>query len=138
MSKGRKSIFFNLTLSFIGLGLVPLLLAGTLLFVRFKVNMEQVVLEDMARMAGYAANNTDEMVEECSSQTKRIYDIDAEDGRLLYELLLDRQMNRGERELQVRLLLNEMLDGDSRIRSAYFKEENGPRYYATRNTQKVL
>lgn len=138
MSKGRKSIFFNLTLSFIGLGLVPLLLAGTLLFVRFKVNMEQVVLEDMARMAGYAANNADEMVEECSSQTKRIYDIDAEDGRLLYELLLDRQMNRGERELQIRLLLNEMLDGDSRIRSAYFKEENGSLYYATRNTQKVL
>lgn len=138
MIQRRNSIFYRLTLSFICLGLVPLLIAGTVLFCRFRDNMERVMLDDMGRMVSYAAHNAREMVDECSSLTKRIYDINTEDGRLLYQLLKDETISREDKKMQIVLLLNEMLDGDSRIRTAYFTDRDGRLYYATRNTQKVL
>lgn len=136
--KRRKSIFFSLTLSFVCLGLLPLLLAGAVLFYQFKKNMEQVMLDDMMRMVSYAARNAEEMVDECSSLTKRIYDVSSEDNRMLYQILKAEDIGQEEKAMQVMIFLNEMLDGDSRIRTACFVDEKGSIYYATRNTQKVL
>lgn len=138
MIQRRNSIFYRLTLSFICLGLVPLLIAGTVLFYRFRGNMEQVILDDMSRMVSYAAHNAQEMVEESSGLTKRMYDIYTEDGRLLYQLIKDKTMPDREKRTQMALFLSEMLEGDSRIRTAYFADKDGRIYYATRNTQKVL
>lgn len=87
MIQRRKSIFFRLTISFVLLGLAPLLIAGTVLFGRFRDNMERVVLDDMGRMVSYAGNNAEEMVEECSGLTKYIYDISTDDGMFLYQIL---------------------------------------------------
>lgn len=133
-----KSIFFSLTLSFVGLGLMPLVLAGTVLFYQFRNNIEQVMLDDMTRMVNYAAHNAEEMVDESNSLTKRIYDICTEDNRMLYQILKDGDIKREDQAMQVIIFLNKMLDGDRRIRTAYFVDENGNIYYATRNTQKVL
>lgn len=134
----RKSIFFKLTLYFVCLGLMPLLLAGSVLYGQFKKNMERVILDDMARMAGYAARNTEEMVDECNDLTRRIYDIYTEDNRQLYQILKDGTVRQDVKAMEVMLFLNEVMDGDSRIRTAYFADTRGKIYYATRNTQKVL
>lgn len=138
MTQKRKSIFFNLTISFTVLGLVPLLIAGTVLFFQFRNNMERVVLDDMTRMVRYSGNNVQEMVDECSELTKRIYDISTDDGLFLYQILNNKNLRQEVREMKVMLILNEMLDGDSRIRTAYFADKQGRIYYATKNTQKVL
>ena len=45
MIQTRRNIFYRLTLAFIFGGLVPLLIAGTMLFYRFRGDMEQVILE---------------------------------------------------------------------------------------------
>ncbi|WP_394524532.1 sensor histidine kinase [Lacrimispora sp. JR3] len=138
MTQKRKSIFFNLTISFIVLGAAPLLIAGSLLFIQFRNNMERVVLDDMTRMVRYSGNNVQEMVDECSELTKRIYDISTDDGLLLYQVLNNRSLRQEVREMKVMVILNEMLDGDTRIRTAYFEDNQGRVYYATKNTQKVL
>lgn len=138
MIQKRKSIFFNLTISFMVLGAAPLLIAGTLLFFQFRNNMERVVLDDMTRMVRYSGNNVQEMVDECSELTKRIYDISTDDGLLLYQILNNSNLRQEVREMKVMVILNEMLDGDSRIRTAYFEDKQGRIYYATKNTQKVL
>lgn len=138
MIQKRKSIFFHLTVSFIALGLLPLLIAGTVLFYQFRNNMERVMLDDMTRMVTYAGNNTSEMVEECSDLTKRIYNVYTDNGLPLYQLLKDETILLRDKKMSIILFLNEMLDGDSRIRTAYFVAADGRIYYATRNTQKVL
>ena len=138
MTQKRKSIFFNLTISFMVLGLAPLLIAGTVLFFQFQNNMERVVLDDMTRMVRYSGNNVQEMVDECSELTKRVYDISTDDGLFLYQILNNKNLRQEVREMKVMLILNEMLDGDSRIRTAYFADKQGRIYYATKNTQKVL
>ena len=138
MIQRRKSIFFRLTISFVLLGLAPLLIAGSVLFGRFRDNMERVVLDDMGRMVSYAGNNAEEMVEECSGLTKYIYDISTDDGMFLYQILKSPGLRQEEKKMKIILLLSQMLDKDSRLRTAYFKDQKGRIYYATRNTQKVL
>lgn len=138
MIRRRNRDFYHLALSYICFGLVPTLIAGAVLFHRFKGNMEQAILDDMGRMVSYAARNAQEMVDESSSLTKRMYDIYTEDGRLLYQLLKDTSMEDQEKCTQMALFLEEMLEGDSRIRTAAFVDREGRIYYVTRNTQKVL
>ena len=118
MIQRRKSIFFRLTISFVLLGLAPLLIAGTVLFGRFRDNMERVVLDDMGRMVSYAGNNAEEMVEECSGLTKYIYDISTDDGMFLYQILKSPGLRQEEKKMKIILLLSQMLDKDSRLRTA--------------------
>lgn len=67
-----------------------------------------------------------------------MYDIYTEDDRLLYQLLKDKSMADQEKRIQMALFLGEMLEEDSRIRTASFVDREGRIYYATRNMQKAL
>lgn len=138
MNKWKKSVFYQLTLAFLGFGLLPLCVAGMVLYLQFKGNMEQVMLQDMTHMVSYAGKNLDELVESCNDLTKIIYDVNTEDGRLLCSLLKDEGISPYQKRLQVNVMLKRVLDGDSRVRSAYFLDRQGSLYYATSNTQKVL
>lgn len=138
MVKRTKSIFFRLTLLFIALGLLPLLAAGVILFYQFRNNMEDIMLNDMKRMVSYGGQNAEKVIEECSSLTKRIYDVSTEDGRFLYQILKDERLSEDERRLQVLSLLNLMLNSDSRARSVYFYSAQKELFVSTRNTQKNL
>lgn len=138
MNKWKKSVFYQLTLAFLGFGLLPLCIAGMVLYLQFKGNMEQVMLQDMTHMVSYAGKNLDELVEDCNRLTKIIYDVNTEDGRLLCSLLKDDTVSPYQARMQVNVMLKRVLDGDSRVRSAYFLDRRGGLYYATGNTQKVL
>lgn len=128
----------RLATSFVILGLVPLLAAGTVLTGHFRSNMERVVLDDIGRMVSYGGSNTEAVLEECSSLTKHIYDVSTDDGMFLYQILKSPGLGREERKMEITLLLSDFLDRDSRLRSVYFKDRKGQIYYATRNAYKVL
>lgn len=91
MIKRSKSIFFRLYLAFILLGLLPLCIAGTVLYRQFSRNLERVMLDDMTHMLANTSSNIAEIVEECNALTKLIYEIPVEDKRWLWEILKDRE-----------------------------------------------
>lgn len=115
----------RLATSFVILGLVPLLAAGTALTGHFRSNMERVVLDDIGRMVSYGGSNTEAVLEECSSLTKHIYDVSTDDGMFLYQILKSPGLGREERKMEITLLLSDFLDRDSRLRSVYFKDRKG-------------
>ncbi|MDO4294819.1 MAG: HAMP domain-containing protein [bacterium] len=138
MHKWKNSIFYTLTYAYLGLGLLPLCIAGLLFYLQFSRNMKEVMLDDMSHVVSYAAHNVEEMVEECNTATKLIYDIPLEDGRFLWQLLKDPKTTEARKKLLIQSLLKEILARDSRIASVFFVEESGEVYYATANPQKVL
>lgn len=138
MIKRSKSIFFRLSLAFILLGLLPLCIAGTVLYAQFSRNLERVMLDDMTHMLANTSSNIAEIVEECNALTKLIYEIPVEDKRWLWEILKDREEKLPEKKLKINGLMKSILERDSKITSVYFIEGNGQIYYATANTQKVL
>ena len=89
-------------------------------------------------MVSYGSRHTEDMVEEYSGLTKYIYDISTDDGTFLYQILKSPGLSQEERKMEITLLLSDMLDRDSRLRTACFKDQKGRIYYATRNTQKIL
>ena len=138
MIKRRKSIFFQLTMAFLLLGILPLFAAGTVLYRQFSRNLERVMLQDMTRMLAYTCNNIEEMEKECDNLTKLIYDIPLEDGRWLWEILKSNNDLKNDKKLKINGLMKEILERDSKIASVYFIDEQEQIYYATANTQKVL
>ena len=97
----------RLATSFVILGLVPLLAAGTALAGHFRSNMERVVLDDIGRMVSYGGSNTEAVLEECSSLTKHIYDVSTDDGMFLYQILKSPGLGREERKMEITLLLSD-------------------------------
>lgn len=138
MIRRRKSIFFQLTMAFLLLGLLPLFAAGAVLYGQFSRNLERVMLKDMTRMVAYTCNNVAEMKEECDNLTKLVYDIPLEDGRWLWQVLKEEGEQKSEKRLKINGLMKNILEHDSKITSVYFIGEEGQIYYATSNTQKVL
>lgn len=138
MIKTRKSIFFQLTMAFLLLGLFPLFAAGVVLYRQFSRNLEQVMLKDMMRMVAYTSNNVAEIEEECDNLTKLIYDIPLEDGQWIWEILKNDQEPEDSKKLKINGLMKDILERDSKIVSVYFIDEKERIYYATANTQKVL
>ena len=76
--------------------------------------------------------------EEYSGLTKYIYDVSTDDGMFLYQILKSPGLSQEERKMEITLLLSDMLDWDSRLRTVCFMDQKGRIYYATRNAQKIL
>lgn len=134
----RDSIFFRLTSAFIWFGLVPLLLAGMLLYTTFERNIEEVTLKDFSHLLNYAGENIAISLDECGNLVQDIYYQDTDDGRMLWDFLKDPDVDVQQRSLQMNMVMQNILDEDSKIRSAYFIDKQGNISYATKNTQKVL
>lgn len=56
----------------------------------------------------------------------------------LYQILKSPGLSQEERKMEITLLLSDMLDWDSRLRTVCFMDQKGRIYYATRNAQKIL
>lgn len=136
--KRRDSIFFRLTAAFIGFGLLPILAATLILYAAFSGNMEEVVLRDFSNLVKYAGENISRTLEEYSSLTGDIYYQDVDDGVMLAEYLKNSEVGERERSLTLNMVMQNILDQDSKIRTAFFVDRQGRINYATKNTQKVL
>lgn len=136
--KKRDSIFFRLTAAFIGFGLIPILAATLVLYSAFRGNMEEVVLRDFSNLVRYAGENISRALEAYSSLNAEIYYQDVDDGVMLAEFLKDKDVEERERSLTLNMVVQNILDQDSRIRTACFVDRQGRMNYATKNTQKVM
>ena len=116
----------RLATSFVILGLVPLLAAGTVLTGHFRSNMERVVLDDIGRMVSYEGSNTEAVLEECSSLTKHIYDVSTDDGMFLYQIT-NPPVLAGRKENEITLLLVIFWTGTIGC-SVYFKGPERSRF----------
>lgn len=134
----RKSIFLRLIAAFIGVGLIPMLIAGMLLYSAFEKNIEEVTLRDFSHLLNYAGDNIAISLQECAGLAREIYYQDTDDGRMLSAFLDDTRIGQQERTMQMNMVMQNILDEDSKIRSAYFIDRQGNISYATKNTQKVL
>ena len=56
----------------------------------------------------------------------------------LYQILKSPGLSQEERKMEITLLLSDMLDWDSRLRTVCFMDQKVRIYYATRNAQKIL
>ena len=65
----------------------------------------------------YGGKHAEEMAEEYSGLTKYIYDVSTDDGMFLYQILKSPGLSQEERKMEITLLLSDMLDWDSRLRT---------------------
>ena len=134
----RDSIFFRLTLAFICLGLIPILAATVALYAAFTGNMEDVMLGDFSNLVQYAGDNISMTLEEYSSLTGEIYYQDVDDGVMLADFIKRDDVPEKEKRLTMNMVMQNILDEDSRIRTACFTDNSGNLSCATKNTQKVM
>ncbi len=134
----RDSIFFRLTLAFLCLGLIPILAATGVLYAAFTRNTEEIMLRDFSNLIQYAGDNISLVFDSYSGLTREIYYQDVEEGVMLAEFLKDPEADEYDRKLTLNMVMQNILDSDSKIRTVSFLDTGGNISYATKNTQKVL
>lgn len=136
--KRRDSIFFRLTLTFLCLGLIPILAATAVLYRAFAGNTEDIMLRNLSNLIQYAGDNISLTLDEYSRLTGEIYNQDVADGIMLADYLKNADTDDAERQLTMNMVMQNLVDEDSKIRTACFVDNRGNFSYATKNTQKVM
>lgn len=136
--KRRDSIFFRLTLTFLCLGLIPILVATAVLYRAFAGNTEDIMLRNLYNLIQYAGDNISLTLDEYSRLTGEIYNQDVADGVMLADYLKNADTDDAERQLTMNMVMQNLVDEDSKIRTVCFVDNRGNFSYATKNTQKVM
>lgn len=137
MKKG-DSIFFRLTLTFICLGLLPIMVATAVLYRAFTGNTEEIMMRNLSGLIQYAGDNISLVLDEYSRLTWEIYYQDVDSGVMLADFLKNTKTDSKERQLTMNMVMQNLVDEDSKIRTACFLDNEGNLSYATKNTQKII
>lgn len=134
----KDSIFFRLTLTFVCLGLLPIMAATAVLYRAFAGNTEETMMRNLSSLIRYAGDNISLVLDEYSRLTWEIYYQDADSGVMLADFLKSTGSDSKERQLTMNMVMQNLVDEDSKIRTACFLDNEGKLSYATKNTQKVM
>lgn len=134
----KDSIFFRLTLTFVCLGLLPIMAATAVLYRAFAGNTEETMMRNLSSLIRYAGDNISLVLDEYSRLTWEIYYQDVDSGVMLADFLKSTGSDSKERQLTMNMVMQNLVDEDSKIRTACFLDNEGKLSYATKNTQKVM
>ena len=79
----KDSIFFRLTLTFVCLGLLPIMAATAVLYRAFAGNTEETMMRNLSSLIRYAGDNISLVLDEYSRLTWEIYYQDVDSGVML-------------------------------------------------------
>ena len=137
-SRHIHSTFQKLALSFLLLGVLPLLCV-CLIFLRSYENSARLSIESNMEEANYfARTKVDDLILGIDRNMEALYDDGVGDFSALYEVLEDGAIRENERKMYVGLLLNQFIQSSPAVSAAYFRTPQGVLYSRFYSQQKSL
>ncbi len=127
-SKKTMTTFSKMTLTFIGLGLVPLLLLSLFFVYRFDVGVRDSQIKNTQDRIGYFAVNVGDVFDNVDESMGLIYDYETSDGNTIAEILSDDSTTESVLEKEMNSALKEMLHASSYLSGVRFVDEDGVVY----------
>lgn len=130
-------IFVKLSVSFILIGLLPLLIISMVFFKTFGVNVRNIVLNDAEVMLQSASNYVDTMLEEWEDSTEQLYTRSVEPGIYLSDILSNSEIPKQQKNQYIRQFLSkwESVNG---LKSVRFLDTEGNLTYFSQSVGKVV
>lgn len=127
-SKKTMTTFSKMTLTFIGLGLVPLLLLSLFFVYRFDVGVRDSQIKNTQDRIGYFAVNVGDVFDNVDESMGLIYDFETSDGNTIAEILSDDSTTESVLDKEMNSALKEMLHASSYLSGVRFVDEDGMVY----------
>lgn len=123
-----QSTFQKMALSFLLLGVLPLLCVCLLFLWRYEINARLSIEAAMEEANFYAQTKVSDLLGGIDRSMEALYDYADGDYAALYEILEDESLSDNERKMHIGLLLDELLHADSAVSAAYFVAPGGEVY----------
>lgn len=130
--------FIKMTISFVGFGLIPLLILSVLFFYRYTGSMQETSVSNYSQINGYFARNIGDVLEGADEATGALYDYQTVNGESLASILKREDIPDSERTLQVVDALRSVMMQSEYISSARFVDYKGNIYSLYHDQGKTL
>ena len=133
-----STTFSKMTVSFVLLGLVPLLVLGLLFFYRYGSIFKENMLHSYFSMTSYISKNVSDVLNSVDDTMGGMYDYRDEEGRTLADILQDETISESLREQAVNSVLREMMSSNEYISSFRLVDYKGRIFSLYYNQDKTL
>ncbi len=97
----RNTTFTRMMLTFIGLGLLPMLLLSVMFLERYSRYLENTTISNYSQITSYFARNVGDLFDTVDEGMSALYDYETDDGRSLAEVLKDDTLSQSDRAVCV-------------------------------------
>lgn len=129
----RRTMFWNLTLAFMLIGLLPMVVIGSLFVLRYSSNMTEVVAENAFTQAVYISRNIEREIDDLDLILRHVYDYKSESNGSFMDIVTNEDLSGGERSRQIKTALSELLYMDDEIESVRFIDNDKRLYNVNRD-----
>lgn len=135
-----QSTFQKLALSFLVLGVMPLILVCLMFLRQFDRFATQSIENTMEEANYYAQSKVNDLLTHIDRSMDYLYDYPAGEYGALYALLEDRAAGRNDRHLYMGLMLDRFIQTDQAVSAAWFVSAQGEtfcRFYGQQKSQRA-
>lgn len=137
MKTRQTTTFKKLTLGFIFLGILPLVVIGSIFFVRFSQNIKAVSISNYKQITSYFARNVEDVIESVDAVMEELYSYETEAGSLRV-VLQDESQDESARNLYMAQMLRSLISKSEYISSERFVDAEGRIYSLFYDQNKTL
>lgn len=135
MKKGMirfRSFYMKLTVMFLGIGLLPLILMGMLIYSAYSNTLYTNVLSSFSQTTDLMAKNLSDFMGEISDTTEYIYKDNVTEYDYFYELFEDEKLSETGKNAMVTRVLRTILYMNDYIDHVMFLTPEGEQYFSMR------
>ena len=133
-----RSFYVKLIAMFLGVGLVPLILMGILIYNTYSATLSSNLLSNYLQMTRLLSDNFSDFCEEISDSTERIYRLDITDYDYFYELFEDDQLSETGKSAVITSALQSILYMNDYIEHVLFVGADGSQFFSMRPPELMM
>lgn len=134
----NRSMFLHLIIAFMLIGLLPLVIIGSIFVKRYSDNMRNVIISNASSQSLYVSKSIENTITDMDKVIRYVYDYNSEQYVYFYQLLEDDTLTSGQRADKIEAVLNTMLYMDNYIEGVRFIDNNNRLYCIYRDPTKSI
>ncbi|RDY32070.1 sensor histidine kinase [Lachnotalea glycerini] len=134
----NKSMFLHLTIAFMLIGLLPLVIIGSIFVKRYSDNIKDLIISNASSQSLYISKNIESMLSELDETLRYPYDYNSDEYTYFYQLLKDESLTSAQLANKIETVLNTMLYMDTYIEGVRFIDNNNKLYCIYRDPTKSI
>ena len=123
----KNTTFKKLTLGFVFLGMVPLIVAGAAIFIRFSNHMKDSSVENYSQITDYFSKHVEDLLASVDGAMEGLYDYAGGEGSLK-DVIQDTELSESERKLYMLQMMQSMTSNSGHISSVRMEDYMGREY----------
>ncbi len=134
----QNTTFTKMMFTFIGLGLVPMLLLSMMFLERYSRYLENTAVSNYSQITRYFSKNVDAILDSADEAMLGLYEYETDEEKSLADVLKDDSLSQSDRAACVTEMFQEVVARSPYISSLRFVDQRGTIYSMYKDQSKIM